>query len=146
MFERVADGCRRQRNVALCQSQQGESRLRIPPRLSSPEERFLRTFEITQLESRAAQFGKWPAELPAQVRSQFRLGQEPHPMRHSPRPCTGRYPGQYEVSGGADVEPGARPTGLEKPCWLALQPRVAHREPGSIVAALASDAEVNPPA
>ena len=48
MFERIADGCRGQRNVALSQSQQGESRLRIPPRLAGREERVLRTFEITQ--------------------------------------------------------------------------------------------------
>ena len=51
MVERVADGCRRQRNVALSQSQQGESRLRIPPRFASREERLLRAVEITQLES-----------------------------------------------------------------------------------------------
>ena len=34
MLERVSDGCRRQRHVALSQSHQGQARLRIPPRLA----------------------------------------------------------------------------------------------------------------
>ena len=51
MVERVSDGCGRQRNVALSQSHQGQSRLRIPPRRPSRQERLFRTVEIAQLES-----------------------------------------------------------------------------------------------
>ena len=103
MFERVADGCRRQRNVALGQSQQGESRLRIPPRLASREERVLRTFEITQLESHAAQFGEGPPEFPAQVRSQFRTCGKGFLFRLGERPAQPKDLGTVHAAAAMDA-------------------------------------------
>src|SRR5215210_7926472 len=72
MVECLANGCRCQSNVALSQSHQRESRLWIPPGLPSCEECLLRAWEVTQLESNAAQFGEGPAELPPQIGSKLR--------------------------------------------------------------------------
>ena len=76
MLERVSDGCRRQRHVALSQSHQGQARLRIPPRLAGLEERLLRTWKVAQLQSYPSQLGQWPPELPPQVRSQLRTSSQ----------------------------------------------------------------------
>ena len=103
MVQRLSDGRRRQGNVALSQSHQGQARLRIPPRIAGAEERLLRTSKIAQLQSCPAQFGQWPAELPAEVRPQLRTCSQGLLLRLGGRPTQSQDLGTVNPAAAMDA-------------------------------------------
>ena len=83
----IAYGGGRRGRVALGETHQRQTRLGVPSRSMSRQQRFLRAPEVSLVEPNASELGERPPELASQVRSQLVAGEKGLVLRLGTRPA-----------------------------------------------------------
>ena len=108
VLERVADGGGRRGHVALGETHQRETGLRIPPGAMSGQEGFLRAVDVSLAQSDPSELGQRPPELASQVGAQLLARRERLLLGLVARPAQPEDLGAVDAAAPVEAPDGVR--------------------------------------